>query len=66
MATTAIKTTSITSEWVLACNEFEQCEIEALNQNISFIESSLIPPTDPKGTNSMYYFINFYNFLIIF
>lgn len=58
MATTAIKTTSETNEWVLACNENEQCEIEALNQDISFIESILQPPLDPKETNSMYFLKN--------
>jgi len=58
MATTAITTTSKTKEWVLACTQFEQCEIESLNQDVSFIESELIPPTDPKETNSMYFLKN--------
>jgi len=58
MATTAITTASETKEWVLACTQFEQCEIESLNQDVSFIESELIPPTDPKETNSMYFLKN--------
>ena len=58
MATTNITSASDTKEWVLACNEFEQCEIESLNIDVSFIESPLEPPTDPKETNSMYFLKN--------
>lgn len=58
MATTAITTASEAKEWVLACNEFEQCEIETLKGDVSFIESELIPPIDPKETNSMYFLEN--------
>jgi len=58
MATTAITTTSDTKEWVLACGENEQCQIEVLKNNISFVESELQPPTDPKETLSMYFLEN--------
>ena len=58
MATTKITSASDTKEWVLACNQFEQCEIESLNIDVSFIESPLEPPTDPKETNSMYFLKN--------
>lgn len=54
MATTAITTTSETKEWVLACGENEQCQLEVLKNNISFVESELQPPVDPKETLSMY------------
>ena len=54
MATTAITTASETKEWVLACSENEQCQIEVLKNNISFVESELQPPTDPKETLSMH------------
>ena len=58
MATLNITTTSETKEWVLACNAFEQCEIEALSNDVSFLESILQPPLDPKETNSMYFLKN--------
>jgi len=58
MATKNITTESETKEWVLACTEFEQCEIESLKNDVSFIESPLEPPTDPKETNSMYFLKN--------
>lgn len=58
MSTTNITTTSETKEWVLACGKNEQCEIESLNHDISFIESVLQPPTDLKETNSMYFLKN--------
>lgn len=58
MATTAITTESENKIWVLACTENEQCEIEALNVDVSFIESELHPPVDPKETNSMYFLKN--------
>lgn len=43
MATQNIISTSETKEWILACNAFEQCELESLRGNISFMESELIP-----------------------
>ena len=58
MATSAITTASETKEWVLACGENEQCQIEVLKNNISFVESELQPPTDPKETLSMYFLEN--------
>ena len=58
MATSNITSASETKEWVLACNQFEECEIESLKNDVSFIESELIPPTDPKETNSMYFLEN--------
>lgn len=58
MATTAITTTSESKVWVQACTKNEQCEIESLNRDVSFIESVLQPPTDPKETNSMYFLKN--------
>ena len=54
MATTAITSTSPTKEWVLACGANEQCQLEVLKNDISFVESELQPPIDPKETLSMY------------
>lgn len=51
MATVNISTASETKEWVLACNEFEMCEVESLSIDVSFIESELMPTTEIEQNN---------------
>lgn len=51
MATQNITTVSESKEWVLACSPFEQCEIESLKGDVSFIESVDIPTSETEQNN---------------
>jgi len=51
MATQNIGSGSQTKEWVLACESDENCEIESLLGDVSFIESELIPTTQTEENN---------------
>ncbi len=51
MATINITSSSSIKEWIQVCNEFEQCEIESLKGDISFIESELIPTIETEQNN---------------
>ena len=51
MATLNIETSSETKIWILACESNEQCEIESLKNNVSFIESELQPTTQSEDNN---------------
>jgi len=57
MATSNITSTSEANEWVLACNPFEQCEIQSLKTDVSFMESELMPTEDTEINNM--HFIKF-------
>ncbi len=49
-----IETVSSSKIWVLACSSSESCEIESLDNDVSFIESETIPTTQIEDNNMVF------------
>ncbi len=49
-----IETVSSSKIWVLACGSSESCEIESLDNDVSFIESETIPTTQIEDNNMVF------------